>query len=108
MDNAVKLSMKRIKTWGTDSPMLYNDALKVVRYLEHLVAVENGDMENDPEYQAFVESQAKHCRCQGPTVCAGVLAGGFCDELIYGRDDNDWTEEEWREWYDEEMEYHGE
>lgn len=35
------------------------------------------------EYAAFVEAQAKHCRCserlQRP--CDGVLAGGLCDDM---------------------------
>jgi len=43
-------------------------------------------MTEDPEYQAFVESMAKHCRCRSSDVpCAGVLAGGLCDEI----DDSD-------------------
>lgn len=41
-----------------------------------------GDMTDDPEYQAWVESMAKHCRCRSSDVpCAGVLAGGLCDEI---------------------------
>lgn len=39
------------------------------------------DMLNDPEYQAWVESMAKHCRCKHDCPCAGVLAGGLCDNL---------------------------
>lgn len=36
---------------------------------------------DSPEYQAFVESMAKHCRCSHGGPCAGVLAGGPCDEI---------------------------
>ncbi|WP_043585349.1 hypothetical protein [Geminisphaera colitermitum] len=40
------------------------------------------DMTDDPEYQAWVESMAQHCRCRsGDVPCAGVLAGGLCDEI---------------------------
>jgi len=39
------------------------------------------DMPDDPEYQAWVESMAKHCRCSNDCPCAGVLAGGLCDDL---------------------------
>lgn len=38
------------------------------------------DMQDDPEYQAWVESMAKHCRCSHDCPCAGVLAGGICDD----------------------------
>lgn len=39
------------------------------------------DMTDDPQYQAWVESMAKHCRCSSDRPCAGVLAGGLCDDL---------------------------
>jgi hypothetical protein len=43
-------------------------------------SVEDTDIADDPDYQAFVQEQAKHCRCShGP--CDGVLAGGPCDEI---------------------------
>jgi len=50
------------------------------------------DMTDDPQYQAWVESMAKHCRCDHDRPCAGVLAGGLCDDLhdddlSYHRDD---------------------
>ena len=56
----------------------------------------DSDYYDSEEYQAFVAECAKHCRCTH-TVCAGVLAGGFCDELIeddqdeenYDRDEDD-------------------
>lgn len=41
----------------------------------------SGDMTDDPEYQAWVESMAKHCRCAHDCPCAGVLAGGLCDDI---------------------------
>ncbi len=39
------------------------------------------DWRDSPEYQAFLESCAKECRCTH-SICDGVLAGGLCDELI--------------------------
>jgi hypothetical protein len=41
------------------------------------------DPYDSPEYQRFVEDMAKHCRCSPPhdCPCAGVLAGGICDDL---------------------------
>lgn len=41
----------------------------------------SGDMTDNPEYQAWVESMAKHCRCACDCPCAGVLAGGLCDDI---------------------------
>jgi hypothetical protein len=38
-------------------------------------------MTDDPQYQAWVESMAKHCRCSSDRPCAGVLAGGLCDDI---------------------------
>ena len=49
------------------------------------------DPYDTPEYEAFVESMAKHCRCTRNVPCDGVLAGGMCDEII--DDDDDWYEE---------------
>ena len=43
------------------------------------------EMTDDPEYQAWVESMAQHCRCSQDCPCAGVLAGGLCDGIT----DND-------------------
>lgn len=45
-----------------------------------------GDYFESEEYQAFVADCAKNCRCTH-SVCAGILAGGFCDEII--EDDSD-------------------
>ena len=39
------------------------------------------DIADSPEYQAWVESMAHHCRCSHDRPCAGVLAGGLCDDL---------------------------
>jgi hypothetical protein len=62
--------------------MLHNDALKVVAALEHLDAVESGDMTNDPGYLEFVEGQRKYCKCSSIYApCDGVLAGGMCDDI---------------------------
>ena len=42
----------------------------------------NEELANDPNYQAFVAEAAKHCHCDPFFgVCAGVLAGGFCDDM---------------------------
>lgn len=55
----------------------------------------SGDITDDPQYQAWVESMAKHCRCRSSDVpCAGVLAGGLCDEIddsadLWDHDDNE-------------------
>jgi hypothetical protein len=61
---------------------------------------EAADLADDPDYQAFVQEQAKYCRCtRGP--CDGVLAGGPCDEIIDDEDDDeydDWEDEEDAEW----------
>lgn len=56
---------------------------------------------NSPEYQAFVETAAKHCRCShGP--CDGVLAGGMCDELnLFDEDDDEWTDYDYGDEYDD-------
>ena len=50
------------------------------------------DMTDDPAYQKWVEGMAMHCRCDHDRPCAGVLAGGLCDDLhdddlSYHRDD---------------------
>lgn len=52
------------------------------------------DPTDDPQYQAWVESMAKHCRCRSSDVpCAGVLAGGMCDEIDDSADmDDDYDE----------------
>lgn len=48
------------------------------------------DMTDDPEYQAWVESMAQHCRCSNDRPCAGVLAGGLCDDLQdHARDEDE-------------------
>ena len=47
------------------------------------------DMTDDPNYQVFVESMAKHCRCSHDCPCAGVLAGGPCDEIRESIHDDD-------------------
>ena len=52
-----------------------------------MAGTEIEDYSDSPEYQAFVEEQAKYCRCtRGP--CDGVLAGGMCDELIDDEDES--------------------
>lgn len=45
-----------------------------------------------PEYQEFVDECSKRCRCSRG-VCDGVLAGGFCDEIIEDEPEH-WDEEE--------------
>jgi hypothetical protein len=96
MNESVRLSVERIKAWGPDSVMLHNDALKVVEYLEHLEAVESGDITSDPEYQKFAIGQLKYCRCsQRYSPCDGVLAGGMCDDMQESDDidDEDYDDE---------------
>ena len=44
------------------------------------------DPYDTPEYAAFIEEMAKHCRCTH-TVCDGVLSGGVCDEIIEDEDE---------------------
>lgn len=39
-----------------------------------------------PEYQQFVASMVKHCRCEYDQPCEGVLAGGPCDRKTSARD----------------------
>jgi hypothetical protein len=58
----------------------------------------SGEITDDPEYQAWVESMAKHCRCRnGDVPCDGVLAGGPCDEMPDPREDEDPRDQEDRE-----------
>lgn len=49
--------------------------------LETRLALYNPD--ESPEYEAFVESMVQHCHCRPPFdgPCAGVLAGGLCDDM---------------------------
>jgi hypothetical protein len=63
-------------------------------------ASETGDMTDDPAYQAWVESMAKHCRCDHDCPCAGVLAGGLCDNI---QDDPHDDEETPSERYDRDV-----
>ena len=88
MNESVRISIKRIREWGPNSPMLHNDALKVADALEALEAHHAGDITSDPEYQAFVEEQAKYCRCSHDSPCAGVLAGGMCDDIQLDEDED--------------------
>lgn len=39
------------------------------------------DFTQTPEYQAWVEGMAVHCRCSSDRPCDGVLAGGLCDDI---------------------------
>ncbi len=38
---------------------------------------------DDPEYHKWLEAMAQHCRCtpMSERPCAGVCAGGLCDEM---------------------------
>lgn len=61
--------------------------------------LDDGDPFDDPSYQDYLASCAKDCRCCPvcSQVCAGVLAGGLCDDAAcrcepddeYGYDDAD-------------------
>lgn len=44
----------------------------------------------DAGYQQYIAGCAKECRCLY-AVCAGVLAGGFCDEIGLDEGDRDET-----------------
>lgn len=52
--------------------------------------------ESDEDYERFVAEMAKDCYC-APNygVCAGVLAGGFCDALGVDQVEEAELEEEW-------------
>lgn len=52
------------------------------------------DPANDPDYQAFIASMEKFCRCDYDRPCDGVLAGGLCDETREEMDDE--CHELWR------------
>ncbi len=39
------------------------------------------DFTTTPEYAAWMEGMARHCRCYRDCPCDGVLAGGLCDGL---------------------------
>ena len=43
------------------------------------------------EYQLFVEQMAQHCRCTplSDRPCAGVLAGGLCDDMHWDPEHTD-------------------
>ena len=60
----------------------------------------SADFTSDADYQKFVESMAHHCRCSNERPCAGVLAGGLCDDL---QDDPGDEEETPSERYDREV-----
>jgi hypothetical protein len=56
-----------------------------------------GNMTDDPSYQALVEELAEKCTCtpESDRPCAGLLAGGLCDDLHMEReiiDEEDDTE----------------
>jgi len=58
------------------------------RELRGRLTADDTDIADDPDCQAFVQEQAKHCRCShGP--CDGVLAGGPCDEIRYDDEEDD-------------------
>lgn len=53
-------------------------------------AKEPEDFTQRSDYQAFVQSMVVHCRCRsGDRPCAGVLAGGLCDDIQDDRDRDD-------------------
>lgn len=60
------------------------------------------DLLNDPEYQAFVEGQRKHCGCDDRYCpCDGVLAGGMCDDIhddSHFDEDDDFDEDDYQFW----------
>ena len=44
---------------------------------------QNVDPTDDPDYQKFAEEMAVKCRCfpLSDRPCAGLMAGGLCDQL---------------------------
>lgn len=57
------------------------------------VNTENADRyltnpDDDPDYQKFVMEMARLCRCtpMSDRPCAGLLAGGHCDDLHLDRE----------------------
>jgi hypothetical protein len=53
-------------------------------------AVDDTFQTSDPDYQRTVEEMSKHCRCDDLYwPCAGVLAGGPCDEICDEVDDEE-------------------
>ena len=55
------------------------------------------NMTDDPSYQALVQELAIQCTCtpESDRPCAGLMAGGPCDDLHMGReitDEDDDTE----------------
>lgn len=54
------------------------------------------NMTDDPSYQALVQELATQCTCTpvSDRPCAGLLAGGLCDDLHRGRELGDPDEQE--------------
>lgn len=52
------------------------------------------ELEDDPDYQAFVASMVKYCSCEYDCPCDSVLAAGPCErktrEDLGEYDDEDW------------------
>jgi len=46
-------------------------------------------MEETREYQKWLEELAEECTCDGDRPCAGLMAGGFCDDLHWDEDDDE-------------------
>lgn len=57
------------------------------------------ELQDDPEYQAFVASMEKYCHCEFDSPCDSVLAGGLCE----GKFDEDWLEDDDENIYDDEQ-----
>lgn len=69
----------------------YIDLIHRLRSLGIFVdACEFEDPLDDPDMQKFIAECASHCKCDGTySPCAGVLAGGFCDNLQFNEDYDD-------------------
>jgi hypothetical protein len=54
------------------------------------------NMHDDPSYQELVAELAGQCTCtpESDRPCAGLLAGGLCDDLHMGRELDDPDEQE--------------
>ena len=60
-----------------------------------IVSARYYDFTQDPSYQKFVLEMSEKCTCtpESDRPCAGLLAGGFCDDLHMGREITDEDED---------------
>lgn len=67
-----------------------------------MISPRESSEEHDEAYEKFVAEMAKDCHCHpNYGVCAGVLAGGFCDELGVDQVEEAELEEDWDDGWNE-------